>query len=152
VDHVRACQLADRRVPGDQEDGDRRLDRAADAVGREHHQLARQPVGPDAADEEQHDADAGAEREDQAEVGGAAADVKHCERERDEDEAVAERRSRTAEPDEAVGAVTERSEAAHATIVAGATAAASTPRTPGASATTMFVTATTSAAPSSVHS
>ena len=49
-------QLPELRAPGDQQHRDERLRAGAQQVGAEHHALPRQPVGDDAAEEQEHDA------------------------------------------------------------------------------------------------
>jgi hypothetical protein len=117
VQDVSERQLPERRVVRDQEHRQEELDDAADPVRRQHHELARKAVGPHASDEEQHDAHERPRAEDEAELRGAAAHVEDGERERDEDQPIAERGGAAAEPYEPVGPVPERSEPAHALMI-----------------------------------
>src|SRR6266545_859961 len=85
-----------------QKDGGRQLDGASDDVGAEHDQLPRQPVGPDAADEDEGDERERMSGEDDAERGGGAVKgLDDRERERDRHEPVPECRGRLPEPEQA---------------------------------------------------
>ena len=79
------------------------------------HEVARQPVGEDAADDEHERLGDLAHREDDPEIGGGA-DVEHGERERDAREPVADRRDHGAAEEQAEVALLERAEVlSHAT-------------------------------------
>ena len=75
-------ELPDLGVPRDEEVGRDRLREAGDEVRRNHHEVAREPVGDDATDEEEEDLRQDRERQDEAELGWRAADAEHGERER----------------------------------------------------------------------
>src|SRR3712207_7635498 len=68
---------------------------AADEVGRDHHEVARQPVGPDPADEEEDHLWQRRGREDAAEVRSRPRQVDDRERERDRREGAPEDRKST---------------------------------------------------------
>jgi hypothetical protein len=57
------------RVPGQQQGRQRRLDHAAHHVGRQHHVLPSQPVGPDPARQQESDLRDGFDGGDHADVG-----------------------------------------------------------------------------------
>jgi len=86
---------------GQEEDGDRGLDEAADDVGGEHDALAGEAVGPHAADREGDDAGDGGGREDEAEGAGGVGDGQGREGEGDGDEGVADGGDSLAHPEQA---------------------------------------------------
>ena len=93
-EHQEVPQL---RPSGQDEDGEQSLRRRAQQVACEHHALAREPVGPDAAHEhERHERD-GARREDEAECRRRRVRVDDRERQRHRQQAVAELRERACE-------------------------------------------------------
>jgi hypothetical protein len=69
--------------------------------------MARQAVGPDAADEEEHHQRHGARGEDEAEVGLRAGQLEDSERERYVRECIADERRRPAEEEEPEAALSE---------------------------------------------
>ncbi len=75
-------QLPDLRLVGEEERRRGRLARSADEVRSDHHEVARQPVGPDTAEEEEDDDGDLADREHDAEIGGRTGQVEHGEGER----------------------------------------------------------------------
>ena len=83
VERFRDAELPDVRVPAQQQDRQRRLDRPADRVGGKHHVLPSQPVGPHPAGQQAADLGDGLDREDDADVGGRPPDVQDREQQRD---------------------------------------------------------------------
>jgi hypothetical protein len=81
---------------------------AASDVGREHDSLPREPVGPDAGDEEQRDAGDRPCREHVCERRRRLLDREHRERQADHAKAVAEVRDDAAEPEKPELALLER--------------------------------------------
>jgi hypothetical protein len=69
--------------------------------------MARQPVGPDAADEQEHHLRHRARGEDEAEVGLRARQLEDSEGERDVRECIADERRRPAEEEEPEAALSE---------------------------------------------
>ena len=108
VDCAEHHQLPDLGVAAQEEDRDQALRRAADHVRENHHPVARKPVGPDSAGQQEDHRRERAGREDEAEVGLRAGQVEDGERERDVRERVADERSRSAEEEEAEVAPAER--------------------------------------------
>ena len=66
----------------------RGLGSAASDARADHHQVRRQPVGDDAAEQQEHDVDQRPGADHQAEVAGRAGQVEHGERERDRRDAL----------------------------------------------------------------
>jgi hypothetical protein len=87
--------------------GEQRMEAEADQVGGDDHEVARQPVGPHAADEQEaHERDRVA-REHDADV-ARCSDVRHVDGEHDEHQPVAERAGSLAEEQEPEVAVREQ--------------------------------------------
>ena len=101
-------EVPDLSVAGDEQGGGHRLREAADDVRPDHHPVPRQPVGPDPADEQEHDQRDLARGEDQAEVGLRARQVEDGERERDRRDRAADEGDRPAGEEEAELALAER--------------------------------------------
>jgi hypothetical protein len=62
--------VPDLATAGEQQYGDDRLSEAADRVGGDHHRVPREAVGPDAADEEEHELGDEARAENESEICG----------------------------------------------------------------------------------
>jgi len=67
-------------------------------VGGHHQARPRQAIGPDATDQEERDQRQHLRREHDADVGGAAGEVRHEQREGDDHDAVAEHAGARREP------------------------------------------------------
>ena len=85
----------------DQETGRDPLRAEPDEIGRDHHQVPRQAICPDAPDQEEDDRRQRPRDEDEPERGRRVVDPEDGERERDAEEAVAEERGRAREVEEA---------------------------------------------------
>ena len=81
--------VPDLDAAGEDQRGEQRVQREADQVGRDHHAVARQPVGPDAAerDERHHRQRRGGQHDPDVR---RRADLGHVQRQRDEDDLVAD--------------------------------------------------------------
>jgi hypothetical protein len=101
------------------------VQREAHDVGRDHHAMAREPVRPHAADEQEHHERQGLRGEHESEVGGTAGPADHEQGERHQDDVVADHARRLREPQKAEVAVSQ-----HATDLAEAFHAASLTRRP----------------------
>jgi hypothetical protein len=101
-------QLPQLRVAGEQKDGDRSLCRSAREAGSDHHLVPRQPVGPDAADQQEDELRNGTGGEHEAEVGLRPRQVDHREGERDRRHRVPEEGDRPACEEQAELAFGER--------------------------------------------
>ena len=88
--------LPDLDGAGEDQHRQQRVQREAHEVGDDHHPVARQPVGPHAADQQEADERQRVRREHDADV-GRRADLGDVQRERDEHDAVADRARRLAE-------------------------------------------------------
>ena len=99
------CQIS--TVAGEDQDGEQRVQAEADQVGGDDHEVARQPVGPDAADQQEADQRHRVAREHDPDV-ARRADVRDVDRERDEDQPVAECARALAEQQQPEVAVTEQ--------------------------------------------
>ena len=104
------AELPDVRVPGQQQDRQRRLHRAAHRVGRQHHVLPSQPVRPHPSGQHERDPGDGRDGRDDADVGGGAADVQDREDQRDLHHRVADGGGGGAHPHQPVGTARERLE------------------------------------------
>ncbi len=115
ADDLEDDELPELRMAADQERSDCSLRREHDEVGRHHDEVARQAVGPDAADEDEEDLRDPDRGEHDPQVGGRAVQVvEDGERERDGCERAAEQRCGAADEEEAERALAESAEAAHA--------------------------------------
>ena len=90
VDRHQDQQVPDLRPTGDEKHPDRRLRAGTNAVGRQHHDVPRQPVGPDAADEQEDDHRDHPRREHQPERRRGALELQDGEGERDRHQLVPE--------------------------------------------------------------
>ena len=115
VDGADCEQVPEPRVAGQQEGGEQALARAAEDAGGDHHLVARQPVGQDPADEQEHDLGRRAGGEDEAEVGRRAGQPENGEREGDRSHRVPEERDGAARVEQTVLALGERPEPARET-------------------------------------
>ena len=88
--------VPDLRSAGQQEDRERALRRGADEVRGDHHDVARDPVGPDASDDEEEDLRQEARREHDPEVGRRPRQADDGERQRNRSDRAAEHRDRAA--------------------------------------------------------
>ncbi len=82
--------MPDPHGAGEDEQREQGVEDEAGEVGRDHHPLTRQPVGPDAADEQEGDEWNGRGGEHQPEIGGAAGQLHDEQGEGDEHDAVAD--------------------------------------------------------------
>ena len=96
-----------------QEHGDDCLAEPAQQVRAHHHEVTRQPIGPHAAVEQEHDDGDLANREHDPEIRGRAGEVEHGEGERNRRHAAAELRHRAAGEEKPVLPLAQRPEPAH---------------------------------------
>ena len=118
-------QLPELGVAAEEEEADRRVDRGADPIGGEHHELAGETVGPHAAHGEGDHTAQDRDGEDDAQGGGGVADHQGGEGEGHRGQGVAYRRDGLAGPEEAEVALGQRGEGgreAHRVIVGDAAA------------------------------
>ena len=108
VDRTERGQLPDLGLAGQQQDRDHALGEPADDVREHHHAMARQAVGPDAADEQEQHLRDRPRSENEAEVGLRAGQVENGERECDVRERIADEGGRAAEEEESELALAER--------------------------------------------
>jgi hypothetical protein len=92
--------VPDLRIAAEQEHRDCALTEAARNVRPDHHPVAGQPVGPDAADEEEQHLRQRPRREDVPKVGLRSGQVEDGERERDVRERAPDEGGRSAEEEE----------------------------------------------------
>ncbi len=108
VDRREDHQLPDLRVAQEQEQRDQALADAADHVRRHHHEVPRQPVGPDSADQEEDHLRHRPRGQDEAQVRLRAGELQDGEREGDVCERAADERRRPAQPEEPELALAQR--------------------------------------------
>ena len=94
----------------EQKHGDAALACTAEQAGDDHHLVARQAVGPDAADQEKEDVGEGPRREHQPQVGLRTRQLEDGERKRDRRHAAAEERDDAPEEQQAELPLTQRRE------------------------------------------
>ena len=104
--------------PCEQRDGYCRLHCGPDRVASEHHQSSRKAVRPDSADDDEAGAGERERREDETELGSAAADLDHRERQRHVDHRVADGGGGLTEPQQPELPLLERSQPAHEPTIA----------------------------------
>ena len=92
------CQIS--TAPVKISDGEQRVHQRPHDVGDDHHAMPRQPVGPDAAQDEERDERDGMGGEHEADV-GRRPDLGHVQRERDEHEPVTDRARALPQPEQA---------------------------------------------------
>ena len=96
---------------GEDQQREQRVERGARDVGAEHQPRARQPVRPDAADQEERDEREHLRAEHDSHLGRVVRQVRHEQRERDDHDAVAHRAGGLGEPEVAEVVVPQDAEA-----------------------------------------
>jgi hypothetical protein len=108
VERAQRQQVPQLRVVRQEQERDEPLGRAAGEAGRDHHLVAREPVGPDPADEQEGDERRRSRREHEPEVALRAGQVDDREREGDRGHRVAEEGYGSAREEQAKLALGER--------------------------------------------
>jgi hypothetical protein len=98
-------QLPDPRAVSEDQHGEQRMQREAHEIGDDHHAVARQAIGPHAAEQQKRHQRKARGREHQSEIGGAAREIDHEQRQRDDHNAVADHARGLREPQVAEVAV-----------------------------------------------
>jgi hypothetical protein len=110
VERHQGHQLPDLGATREQQRSRDGLGHGAHAVGREHDDVAREPVGPDPADEHEHHHRDHPRGEDQSKRRGRLLELEHRERERHGHELVSEVRDGAAREEQPEAAVSEGGE------------------------------------------
>ena len=92
-------QLPDLDGAREDQRGQQRVQREAHEIGHDHHAVARQPVGPHAAEQQECDQRQARRREHEPEIGRAARQFDHEQRQRDDHDAVADHARRLRQPE-----------------------------------------------------